>query len=117
MTELKTKVIFNNPEDIQNSGYVIENPYETKVRFITDATPEGFIEIPKITVFGILNFLYVGERTKNDGRCGFRSRAVSELNYWFNTKKTFKFWRKALRPLYEQNLLETHKEVSKDMNL
>ena len=42
---------------------------------------------------------------------------MSELNYWFNTKKTFKFWRKALRPLYEQNLLETHKEVSKDMNL
>ena len=101
MTE--TKVIKHDPEN-PNSGFTIENPYATKVRFITDATPEGFIEIPKITVFGILNFLYVGERTKNDGRCGFRSRAVSELNYWFNTKKTFKFWRKALRPLYDQHL-------------
>jgi len=114
MTE--TKVIKHDPEN-PNSGFTIENPYATKVRFITDATPEGFIEIPKITVFGILNFLYVGERTKNDRRCGFRSRAVSELNYWFNTKKTFKFWRKALRPLYEQHLLETHKEVAKDMDL
>ena len=103
MSELKTKVTFHNPED-PNSGYTIENPYADKIRFITDATEEGFLEIPKLTVFGILNFLYVGEATARDGRCGFRSRAVSELNYWFNTKKTYRFWRKSLRPLYNQIL-------------
>ena len=48
MTE--TKVIKHDPEN-PNSGFTIENPYATKVRFITDATPEGFIEIPKIKVF------------------------------------------------------------------
>ena len=44
----ETKVTLNNPED-SNSGYTIENPYATKIKFITDAVPEGFIEIPKIT--------------------------------------------------------------------
>ena len=116
MSELKTKITFDNPEDKKNSGFTIENPYADKIRFITDSNEEGFIEIPKITVFGILNFLYVGEATARDGRCGFRSRAVSELNYWFDTKKTFKFWRKALRPLYDQILEQTHKEVKKDMD-
>ena len=116
MSELKTKITFDNPEDKKNSGFTIENPYADKIRFITDATAEGFLDIPKLTVFGILNFLYVGEATARDGRCGFRSRAVSELNYWFNTKKTYRFWRKALRPLYEQILEQTHKEVVKDMD-
>ena len=111
----QTKVIMHDPEN-PNSGYTIENPYADKIKFITDATEEGFLEIPKITVFGILNFLYVGEATARDGRCGFRSRAVSELNYWFNTKKTFKFWRKSLRPLYDQILKQTHEEVVKDMD-
>ena len=41
MSELKTKVIFNNPEDIQNSGYVIENPYATTQTFNTE---DGKIE-------------------------------------------------------------------------
>ena len=54
----ETKVTLNNPED-SNSGYTIENPYATKIKFITDAVPEGFIEIPKITVIGLINFLYV----------------------------------------------------------
>tara|TARA_R100000234_G_scaffold93770_1_gene61969 strand:- start:67 stop:420 length:354 start_codon:yes stop_codon:yes gene_type:complete len=116
MSELKTKITFDNPEDKKNSGFTIENPYADKIKFITDATEEGFIEIPKITVFGILNFLYVGEATARDGRCGFRSRAVSELNYWFDTKKTYRFWRKSLRPLYNQILEQTHKEVTEDMD-
>ena len=116
MSELKTKITYHNPEDKENSGFTIENPYADKIRFITDATEEGFIEIPKITVFGILNFLYVGENTERDGRLGFRSSAVCELNYWFNTKKTFKFWRKSLRPLYNQILEQTHKEVTEDMD-
>ena len=103
----ETKVTFHNPED-PSSGYTIENPYETKIKFNTDAVPEGFIEIPKITVIGLINFLYVGENTEKDGRCGFRSRAVSELNYWFNTKKTYRFWRKALRPMYEE--MGTHRK-------
>ena len=38
----ETKVTLNNPED-SNSGYTIENPYATKIKFITDAVPEGFI--------------------------------------------------------------------------
>ena len=112
----ETKVILHDPEN-PNSGYTIENPYETKIRFITDAAPEGFIEIPKITVIGIINFLYVGEATERDGRCGFRSRAVSELNYWFNTKKTYRFWRKALRPMYEEMGVHKHqRKVRKDMD-
>ena len=116
MSELKTKITFHNPED-KNSGFTIENPYADKIRFITDATEEGFIEIPKITVFGIINFLYVGEATARDGRCGFRSRAVSELNYWFNTKKTYRFWRKALRPMYEEmGVHQTQRQVKKDMD-
>ena len=102
----QTKVIVHNPEN-PNSGFTIENPYETKVKFITDAASEGFIEIPKITVIGLINFLYVGEGTERDGRLGFRQKAVSELNYWFNTKKTYRFWRKALRPMYEE--MGTHK--------
>ena len=113
----KTKVTFHNPED-PSSGYLIENPYADKVRFITDASAEGFIEIPKITVIGIINFLYVGESTERDGRCGFRSRAVSELNYWFNTKKTYRFWRKALRPMYENmGVHKAQRKVKKDMDI
>jgi len=97
----ETKVTFHNPED-PRSGYTIENPYETKIRFSTPKlNKEGYIDIPKITVIGLINFLYVGEGTDRDGRLGFRSKAVSELNYWFNTKKTYRFWRKALRPMYE----------------
>ena len=114
MSELKTKVTFNNPDD-PNSGYMIENPYATKVKIHTDFVKEGFIEIPQLTLFGIMNFLYVGENTERDGRCGFRSRAVSELNYWFNTKKTFKFWRKALRPAYEQHLKEIQDNEKRKM--
>ena len=34
MSELKTKVTFHDPEN-SNSGYTIENPYETKIRFST----------------------------------------------------------------------------------
>ena len=112
----QTKVILHNPEN-PNSGFTIENPYADKIRFITDATAEGFLDIPKLTVFGILNFLYVGEATARDGRCGFRSRAVSELNYWFNTKKTYRFWRKALRPMYEEMGVHKHqRKVRKDMD-
>ncbi|MCH2562983.1 MAG: hypothetical protein MK084_08840 [Prochlorococcus sp. ALOHA_A2.0_50] len=112
----ETKVVLHNPEN-PNSGYTIENPYATKIKFITDAVPEGFIEIPKITVIGLINFLYVGEATERDGRCGFRSRAVSELNYWFNTKKTYRFWRKALRPMYEEMGVHKHqRKVRKDMD-
>ena len=78
----QTKVTFNNPED-PNSGYTIENPYETKVRFSTpNLNKEGFIDIPKITVIGLINFLYVGEGTERDGRLGFRSKAVSELTFF-----------------------------------
>ena len=112
----ETKVILHDPEN-PNSGYTIENPYETKIRFSTPKlNKDGFIDIPKITVIGIINFLYVGENSESDGRLGFRQKAVSELNYWFNTKKTYRFWRKSLRPLYEQICEETHKEVIKDMD-
>ena len=55
----ETKVTFHDPEN-PNSGYTIENPYETKVRFSTpNLNKEGFIDIPKITVIGLINFLYV----------------------------------------------------------
>ena len=111
----ETKVTFHNPDN-PNSGYTIENPFATKVKIQTDFVDEGFVEIPQLTLFQIMNFLYVGERTGRDGNCGFRSRAVSELNYWFNTKKTYRFWRKSLRPLYNQNLKQTHEEVTKDMD-
>ena len=114
----ETKVIMHDPEN-PNSGYTIENPYETKIRFSTPKlNKDGFIDIPKITVIGIINFLYVGENTDRDGSCGFRSRAVSELNYCFNSKKTYRFWRKALRPMYEEmGVHQTHKKVKKDMEL
>ena len=114
----ETKVILHDPEN-PNSGYTIENPYETKVRFSTPKlNKKGYVDIPKITVIGIINFLYVGEATERDGRCGFRSRAVSELNYWFNTKKTYRFWRKALRPMYEEmGVHKTHRKVKKDMDI
>mgnify|MGYP003119535857 CR=1 FL=1 len=114
----ETKVIVHNPEN-PNSGYTIENPYETKVRFRTPKlNKEGFIDIPKITVIGLINFLYVGEGTERDGRLGFRSRAVSELNYWFGTKKTYRFWRKALRPMYEEmGVHKAQREVVEDMDI
>ena len=112
----QTKVIMHDPEN-PNSGYTIENPYATKIRFSTPKlNKEGYIDIPKITVIGLINFLYVGEGTERDGRLGFRSKAVSELNYWFNTKKTYRFWRKSLRPLYNQILKQTHEEVTQDMD-
>ena len=114
----QTKVIMHDPEN-PNSGYTIENPYATKIRFSTPKlNKEGYIDIPKITVIGLINFLYVGEGTERDGRLGFRSKAVSELNYWFNTKKTYRFWRKALRPMYED--MGDHKaqrKVKKDMEM
>ena len=118
MTKTKTKVIKHDPEN-PNSGFTIENPYETKVRFSTPKlNKDGFIDIPKITVIGLINFLYVGENTDRDGRCGFRSRAVSELNYWVNTKKTYRFWRKALRPMYEDmGVHKVQRKVAKDMDI
>ena len=119
----ETKVILHDPEN-PNSGYTIENPYETKIRFSTPKlNKDGFIDIPKITVIGIINFLYVGENSESDGRLGFRQKAVSELNYWFSNdkftcKKTYKFWRKALRPMYEEmGVHKTHRKVKKDMDL
>ena len=114
----QTKVILHNPEN-PNSGFTIENPYETKVRFSTPKlNKDGFIDIPKITVIGLINFLYVGENTERDGRLGFRSKAVSELNYWFNTKKTYRFWRKALRPMYEDmGVHKVQRKVAKDMDI
>ena len=111
----ETKVTFHNPDN-PNSGYTIENPFATKVKIQTDFVDEGFVEIPQLTLLQIMNFLYVGEATARDGRCGFRSRAVSELNYWFDTKKTYRFWRKSLRPLYNQILKQTHEEVTQDMD-
>ena len=70
----ETKVVLHNPEN-PNSGYTIENPYATKIKFIT------------------------------------------ELNYWFNTKKTYRFWRKALRPMYEEMGVHKHqRKVRKDMD-
>ena len=109
MSELKTRVTQTE------SGLLIENPFATKIKIQTDFVDEGFVEIPQITLFQIMNFLYVGENTGRDGRCGFRSRAVSELNYWFNTKKTFKFWRNALRPAYEQHLKDIHDKQKREM--
>ena len=114
----QTKVIMHDPEN-PNSGYTIENPYATKIRFSTPKlNKEGYIDIPKITVIGLINFLYVGEGTERDGRLGFRSKAVSELNYWFNTKKTYRFWRKALMPMYEDmGVHKAQRKVKKDMEL
>ena len=114
----QTKVIMHDPEN-PNSGYTIENPYATKIRFSTPKlNKEGYIDIPKITVIGLINFLYVGEGTERDGRLGFRSKAVSELNYWFNTKKTYRFWRKALRTMYEDmGVHKAQRKVKKDMEL
>ena len=43
MSKTKTEVIFNNPEDIENSGYVIKNPFATVQTFNTE---DGQIEIP-----------------------------------------------------------------------
>ena len=113
----QTKVIMHDSEN-PNSGYTIENPYATKIRFSTPKlNKEGYIDIPKITVIGLINFLYVGEGTERDGRLGFRSKAVSELNYWFNTKKTYRFWRKALRPMYEDmGVHKAQRQVKKDMD-
>tara|TARA_R100001015_G_C4478673_1_gene59867 strand:+ start:152 stop:490 length:339 start_codon:yes stop_codon:yes gene_type:complete len=109
MSELKTKVTKTE------SGLLIENPFATKVKIHTDFIDEGFVEIPQLTLFQIMNFLYVGENTERDGRLGFRSKAVSELNYWFNTKKTFKFWRNVLRPAYEEHLKEIHDKQKREM--
>ena len=97
MTKTKTEVIFNNPEDINNSGYVIKNPYATTQKFNTE---DGQVEIPVYCLIQIFSMLYVGERTGRDSSF-MRSGAVKALNRYFKTKHNYKFWRESLRPLYE----------------
>ena len=97
MTKTKTEVIFNNPEDINNSGYVIKYVYATTQKFNTE---DGQVEIPVYCLIQIFSMLYVGERTKRDSSF-MRSGAVKALNKYFKTKHNYKFWRESLRPLYE----------------
>ena len=104
MSELKTKVIFNNPEDIQNSGYVIENPYATTQTFHTE---NGAVEIPVYSLIRIFSMLYVGEGSKRDTPF-LRSGAVKALNRYFSCKHNYKTWREKLRPLKEQYKIKTN---------
>ena len=104
MSELKTKVIFNNPENIQNSGYVIENPYATTQTFNTE---EGPVEIPVYSLIRIFSMLYTGEGTKRDSSF-LRSGAVKALNRYFSCKHNYKTWREKLRPLKEQYKMKTN---------
>ena len=97
MSELKTEVIFNNPEDINNSGYVIKNPYATTQKFNTE---DGQVDIPVYCLIQIFSMLYAGERPGHDSKF-MRSDAVKALNKYFKTKHNYKFWRESLRPLYE----------------
>ena len=97
MTKTRTEVIFNNPEDIENSGYVIKNPYATTQKFNTE---DGQVDIPVYCLIQIFSMLYAGERTGHDSKF-MRSDAVKALNKYFKTKHNYKFWRESLRPLYE----------------
>ena len=97
MSEPKTEVIFNNPEDINNSGYVIKNPYATVQTFNTE---DGAVDIPVYCLIQIFSYLYVGERSGHDSPI-FRSKAVTALNQYFKCKHNYKTWREKLRPLYE----------------
>jgi len=97
MSEVKTKVVFHDPEN-PNSGYTIENPYATVQKIDTDLVDAGYVEIPVYSLLYILNYLYVGEKRPSKN-CWFRSKATKALNQWFETKQTYKFWRKNLRPL------------------
>ena len=96
MTKERTEVLINNPDD-PNSGYVIKNPYATVQTFNTE---DGRVEIPVYCLIRIFSMLYVGERTGRDSSF-MRSSAVKALNKYFKTKKSYKFWRESLRPLYE----------------
>tara|TARA_Y100000114_G_scaffold139410_1_gene143362 strand:+ start:771 stop:1082 length:312 start_codon:yes stop_codon:yes gene_type:complete len=97
MSKVKTEVIFSNPEDIQNSGYVIKNPYATKQTFNTE---DGRVEIPVYDLIRIFAMLYTGENTKRDTPF-LRSTAVKVLNKYFSCKHNYKTWREKLRPLKE----------------
>ena len=98
MTKTKTEVIFNNGKNTDN-GYVIKNPFATKQTFNTE---DGRVEIPVYSLIRIFSMLYAGERTGRDSSF-LRSSAVKALNQYFKTKKTYKFWRETLRPLYESD--------------
>ena len=78
---------------------LINNPFEKKRKFHTE---EGTIEVPEITVIQILALLYAGEGTSRDGRLGMRQRAVRLLNSIFSSRRTYKFWRETLRPIYDE---------------
>ena len=97
MTKERTEVIFNNPEDINNSGYVIKNPYATTQKFNTE---DGQVEIPVYSLIRIFSMLYTRENTKRDTPF-LRSGAVKSLNRLFGCKHNYKTWREKLRPLYE----------------
>ena len=96
MSELKTKVIFNNGKNTDN-GYVIKNPYATVQTFNTE---NGKVNIPVYSLIRIFSMLYSGERTGRDSSF-LRSGAVKALNQYFKCKHNYKFWRESLRPLYE----------------
>ena len=96
MSELKTKVIFNNGENTDN-GYVIKNPFATVQTFNTE---DGAINITVYSLIRIFSMLYSGERTGKDSSF-LRSGAVKALNQYFKCKHNYKTWREKLRPLYE----------------
>ena len=96
MSELKTKVTFDNPEN-PNSGYLIENPFATVQTFNTE---NGKVNIPVYSLIRIFSMLYSGERTGRDSSF-LRSGAVKALNQYFKCKNNYKTWREKLRPLYE----------------
>ena len=97
MSEVKTEVILHNGKNTDN-GYTIKNPYATVQKINTDLVKAGFVEIPVFQLLHILNYLYVGEKRPSKN-CWFRSKATKALNQWFETKQTYKFWRKNLKPL------------------
>tara|TARA_Y100000052_G_scaffold5195_1_gene4726 strand:+ start:203 stop:520 length:318 start_codon:yes stop_codon:yes gene_type:complete len=97
MSEVKTEVIFNNGKNADN-GYLIKNPYATVQKIDTDLVEAGFVEIPVFQLLHILNFLYVGAK-RDSKKSFFTSKATRALNKWFETKQTYKFWRKNLKPL------------------
>ena len=97
MSEVKTKVVFHDPEN-PNSGYTIEHPYATVQKINTDLVEAGYVEIPVFQLLHILNFLYVGAK-RDPKKSFFTSKATRALNQWFQTKQTYKFWRKNLKPL------------------
>jgi len=96
MSELKTKVIFNNGENTDN-GYVIENPFATVQTFNTE---DGTVNIPVYSLIRIFSMLYSGERTGRDSSF-LRSGAVKALNQYFKCKHNYETWREKLRPLYK----------------